>query len=108
MASAGTATLFTSSGVTKSRPASAARQRDSFTSASEPARARADGDARALARRRDEVDDVAADALVDVHLLDRALHLEQRRAVDDLIELDLVDPRSSRRSSISHSSSDDG
>src|SRR5207244_7024349 len=35
-ASAGTATAFTSSGVTKSRPSSAARQRESFSSASEP------------------------------------------------------------------------
>src|SRR5262249_15541740 len=35
-ASAGTATAFTSSGRTKSRPARAARQRESFSNASEP------------------------------------------------------------------------
>ncbi len=53
-------------------------------------RARADEDARALAGRRDELHDVAAHARVDVNLLDDALHLEQRRAVDDLPQLDLV------------------
>ena len=55
-----------------------------------PARAGADRGRAARARRRDELDDVAADSLADVHLLDRRLELEQRRRVDHGLELDLV------------------
>src|SRR5262249_61889168 len=54
------------------------------------ARAGADLESRVRSRRRDEVDDVAAEALADVHVLDGQLHREQRLAVDDRIELDLV------------------
>ena len=81
--SAGTATALTSSGVTKSRPSSAARQRDELEQRERAARARADLHARALTRRRDDVDHVVADRLGDVDLLRRALHVQQRRAVDD-------------------------
>ena len=55
-----------------------------------PARARPDRGALGSPRGRDEVDAVAADALRDVHLLDRLLHLEERLAVDDGTKLELV------------------
>ncbi len=54
------------------------------------ARARADLDLAARSRRGDEVDDVVADRLGHVDLLDRALHPQQRLPVDDALELDLV------------------
>ena len=81
-ASAGTATAFTSSGVTKSRPASAAfraRQLDGGRCC------RVGSPRRRVAATRAspyEVDDVALDRVGDVHLLERALHLQERRRVD--------------------------
>ena len=56
------------------------------------ARARADGDALRLPRRRHDVDAVAAHTLGDVHLLERLLHLEERLPVDDRRQLDVVRP----------------
>jgi hypothetical protein len=56
------------------------------------ARARAHGDSRALAGRGDEVDDVEADRLRYVHVLDRVLHGAQLGRIDHGPELDLVLP----------------
>ena len=96
-ASAGTATAFTSSGTTKSRPASAAFARESFISARLPR-----GLAPTASRREsrvavDEVDDVALDRRGHVHLLERALHRDERRRVDDRVSGTSSSPRSSRR-----------
>ena len=70
-----------------------------------PARAGAHGGALGPPRCLHEIDAVAAHALGDVHRLERALHLEQRLAVDDRTELDLVrlplDPAPSTSSSSS-------
>ena len=54
------------------------------------ARARADGEPPRLARRRHEIDDVALDRVGDVHLLERLLQLDERRPVDDRLELHVV------------------
>ena len=54
------------------------------------ARARADLDLAARPRRGDEIDDVVADRLGHVDLLDRALHRQERLPVDDALELDVV------------------
>ena len=52
--------------------------------------ARPDGEARALARRGHDVDDVATDRRLHVDELDGRLHLEQGLAVDHLRERDVV------------------
>src|SRR5262249_36769677 len=54
------------------------------------ARAGTDLESRVRSRPRDDVDDVAAEALADVHVLDGQLHRQQRLAVDDRVELDIV------------------
>src|SRR4029079_19013059 len=55
-----------------------------------PARARPDLDARGVAGRPDDVDDVVADALGDVDVLERLLHRAQLRVVAHLVENHLV------------------
>ena len=54
------------------------------------ARAGADLDTRVVARRAHKPRDVVDDRLRDVHQLERALHLHQRRRVDHRRDLDLV------------------
>ena len=66
--------------MTKSRPASAARQRESLSSARQPRGLEPTGDARALARRRARGDDVAADVSSTWTSSTARLHREQRRA----------------------------
>ena len=88
--SAGTAIAFTSSGETKSRPSSAARQRASLRSASEPRGLAPTCDLRMLAGGRDEVDHVEPDGAVDVNAFDGSLHGQElvaraRRCQHDLV-----------------------
>ncbi len=82
-ASAGTAIAFTSSGVTKSRPWSAAERARELEQRQRTARRGTDLDLRSVARGRHEVDHVRGDRLGDVHLFDRPLKLEQRLPVAD-------------------------
>src|SRR6185436_8228363 len=50
----------------------------------------ADLESRARPSRADDLDDVAAEAVGDMDVLDRALHREQRLPVDHRVQLDLV------------------
>ena len=89
-ASAGTATAFTSSGLTKSRPASAACAWASFITARLP-RGLAPTSTLALSTcRAHDVDDIAPDALGDVHGFQRVLHRDERCRRDDGFERDVV------------------
>ena len=91
-ASAGTAIAFTSSGVTKSRPWSAADAARELEQRQRAARRGAHLDLRSVTRGRHDVDHVRGDRLRDVHLLDRLLQLEQRLPVADHPQLDRVGP----------------
>ena len=101
------AIALTSSGMTKSRPSMAARQRNSLSKASDP-RGLAPTGPEAAPCRRDQLHHVSPDTRAYVDRLRRLLHRDQRRAVDDLIELDLVVLAGDAARSTCHSSSREG